>query len=142
MKDNVLLFTTYFLARESDLEGFHAQYLKRVEKARKVTDVLYVSDEIRAGSDQVTREVLMQDFRRDMRDFGDCPFDESEWGVYSLSCVALDVAEPASEGASVSRLWRDLALDEERVPRQFTSHVEAVSLSRDGKGASLGSVSP
>ena len=142
MKGDILLFTTYFLARESDLKRFHKQYLKRVDRVREITQVLYVSDEIKEGGDELTREVMMQDFRRDMRDFGRYPFDESEWGLYSLSCVAKDVEEPASEGASVSRLWHDLALGEETVPRDFNSYVEAVNLSSDGKGSSLGSVCP
>lgn len=142
MQENILLFTTYFLARESDLKRFHEEYLRRVEKVRKITDVIYVTDEIREGSDELTREVMMQDFRRDMRDFGEYPLDESEWRVYSLSCVAKDIEESASEGASMSRLWHDLALGEEAVPRKFTSYVEAVKLSSDGKGCLLGSISP
>lgn len=142
MGAEILLFTTYFLARESDLKRFHEQYLKRVEKAREITHILYVSDEIKKGGDELTREIMMQDFRRDMRDLGHYPFDESEWGLYSLSCVARDVGEPASEGASVSRLWHDLALGEETIPREFTSYVEAVTLSLDGKGSPLGSVCP
>lgn len=84
----------------------------------------------------------MQDFRRDMRDFGTYPFDESEWGLYSLSCVAKDVDEPASEGSNMSRLWYDLALGEETVPREFTSYVSGVNVSSDGRGFPLGSVSP
>lgn len=142
MEENTLLFTTYFLAREPDLADFHAQYLKRVDRVREITEVLYVTDEIRKGSDELTREVMMQDFRRDMQEFGEHPFDESEWGVYSLSCVAKEVEEPASEGASVSRLWSDLSLGEESVPREFTSYVSAVELSNDGRGSSLGSVYP
>ena len=101
MLGETLLFTTYFLARESDLEQFHKQYLKRVDKAREITQILYVTDEITHGGDGVIREVMMQDFRRDMRDFGTYPFDESEWGLYNLSCVAKDVDEPAMEGAGV-----------------------------------------
>ena len=85
---------------------------------------------------------MLQDFRRDMRDFGQYPFDESEWNVYSLSCIAQDVEVLACEGANVSRLWVDLALGEETVPREFTSYVSAVTLSRDGRGSSLGSVCP
>lgn len=142
MGAEILLFTTYFLARESDLKRFHEQYLKRVEKAREITQILYVSDEIKKGGDELTREIMMQDFRRDMRDLGHYPFDEAEWGLYSLSCVARDVEEPASEGASLSRLWHDLALGEETIPREFTSYVEAVTLSTDGKGSPLGSVCP
>ena len=142
MLGETLLFTTYFLARESDLERFHKQYLKRIDKAREITEILYVTDEITRGGDELYREVMMLDFRRDMRDFGTYPFDESEWGLYSLSCVAKDVDEPASEGANVSRLWYDLALGEETVPREFTSHVNAVNLSSDGRGFPLGSVSP
>lgn len=142
MKEDVLLFTTYFLARESDLQNFHDQYLRRIEKAREITDILYVTDEIREGSDELTREVMMQDFRRDMRDFGSYPFDESEWGVYSLSCVAKDVEDLASEDASNSRLWHDLSLGEETVPREFTSYVSAINLSSDGRGSYLGAVSP
>lgn len=141
MLGETLLFTTYFLARESDLERFHKQYLKRIDKAREITEILYVTDEIKSGGDALTREVLMQDFRRDMRDFGTYPFDESEWGLYSLSCVAKDVDEPASEGANISRLWYDLALGEETVPREFTSQVEAVNVSSDGRGLPLGSIS-
>ena len=140
MLGETLLFTTYFLARESDLEQFHKQYLKRVDKARDITEILYVTDEITHGGDEVIREVMMQDFRRDMRDFGTYPFDESEWGLYSLSCVAKDVDEPAMEGAGVSRLWRDLALGEETVPREFTSHVKAVNVSSDGRAFPLGSI--
>ena len=142
MKEDILLFTTYFLARESDLIDFHEQYLRRIERVKDVTEVLYVTDEIREGSDELTREVMMQDFRRDMRDFGSYPFDESEWRVYSLSCVARDVEDLASEGASNSRLWHDLSLGEETVPREFTSYVVAVNLSSDGKGSPLGSVCP
>ena len=67
MEENILLFTTYFLARESDLADFHAQYLKRVDRVREITEVLYVTDEITHGGDEVIREVMMQDFRRDMR---------------------------------------------------------------------------
>lgn len=142
MLGETLLFTTYFLAQESDLEQFHKQYLKRIDKAREITQILYVTDEITSGGDEVIREVMMQDFRRDMRDFGTYPFDEDEWGLYSLSCVAKDVDEPASEGSNMSRLWYDLALGEETVPREFTSHVEAVNVSSDGRGFPLGSVSP
>lgn len=142
MEENTLLFTTYFLARESDLADFHAQYLKRVDRVREITEVFYVTDEIRKGSDELTREVMMQDFRRDMQEFGDYPFDEFEWGVYNLSCVAKEVEEPASEGASVSRLWSDLALGGETVPREFTSYISAVEISNDGRGSSLGAVCP
>lgn len=141
MLGETLLFTTYFLARESDLERFHKQYLKRIDKAREITEILYVTDEIARGGDELYREVMMQDSRRDMRDFGTYPFNETEWGLYSLSCVAKDVDEPASEGANVSRLWYDLALGEETVPREFTSHVNAVNLSSDGRGLPLGSIS-
>lgn len=140
MLGETLLFTTYFLARESDLERFLKQYLKRVDKAREITEILYVTDEISSERDEVIREVLLQDFRRDMRDFGTYPFDESEWGLYSLSCIAKDVDEPASEGASVSRLWSDLALGEETVPREFTSHVDAINVSSDGRGLLSGSI--
>lgn len=142
VKEEILLFTTYFLARECDLKKFHEQYLRRVEKARDITDILYVTDEIKKGGDEITREVMLQDFRRDMRDFGQYPFDESEWNVYSISCIAQDVEVLACEGANVSRLWVDLALGEETVPREFTSYVSAVTLSRDGRGSSLGSVCP
>ena len=140
MEENILLFTTCFLARESDLADFHAQYLKRVDRVREITEVLYVAGEITHGGDEVIREVMMQDFRRDMRDFGTYPFDESEWGLYSLSCVAKDVDEPAMEGAGVSRLWRELALGEETIPREFTSHVKAVNVSSDGRAFPLGSI--
>lgn len=142
MTEDIVLFTTYFLARESDLPNFHKQYLRRIEKAKEITDILYVTDEIRKGSDESTREVMMQDLRRDMRDFGHYPFDESEWDVYSLSCVAKDVEALASEGANVSRLWDDLLLGEETVPREFTSYVAAVHLSSDGRGSYLGAVCP
>lgn len=142
MLGETLLFTTHFLARESDLERFHKQYLKRIDKAREITQILYVTDEITRGGDPLAREVLMQDFRRDMRDFGTYPFDESEWGLYTLSCVAKDVDEPASEGSNMSRLWYDLALGEETVPREFTSYVSGVNVSSDGRGFPLGSVSP
>ena len=142
MLGETLLFTTHFLARESDLERFHKQYLKRIDKAREITQILYVTDEITRGGDPLAREVLMPDFRRDMRDFGTYPFDESEWGLYSLSCVAKDVDEPASEGSNMSRLWYDLALGEETVPREFTSYVSGVNVSSDGRGFPLGSVSP
>ena len=49
MLGETLLFTTYFLARESDLEQFHKQYLKRVDKAREITEILYITDEITQG---------------------------------------------------------------------------------------------
>ena len=55
--------------------------------------------------------------------------------------MAKDVDEPASEGANISRLWYDLALGEETVPREFTSQVEAVNVSSDGRGLPLGSIS-
>ena len=141
MKGDVLLFITYFLAKERDLKDFHLQYLKRVEKARDITEVLFVTDRIRGERNDVLLEVMMQDFRRDAKVLGNFPFDESEWGLYSLSCVAVDVAEPASKGASVSRLWWDLALDEERVPRTYTSKVQGLDLSRSGRGSTLGEFS-
>ena len=139
--DKLCLFTTYFIARESDLVRCHKRYLERIEQARDVTKILVVTDWIKGEGDEVIFEVMMQDLRRDVRDFGQHPLDESEWGLYSLSCVALDVDEPVMEGEVVSRLVLDLALDGESVPRSFNSRVLSIDLSDDGRGARLGEMS-
>lgn len=138
MTEDICLFITYFLACESALEKYHKQYLKRVDRIREFTDVYFVADEIKGEERPTVRRVLMQDFRRDMQALGQYPFDEEEWDLYSLCCVARDVDEPASEGANVSRLWHDLKLGEERVPRIFTSTVAAINLSADGRSGTLG----
>lgn len=80
MKGDILLLTTYFLAKESDLKDFHIQYLKRVEKAREITDIIFVSDWIRGEHDDSMRDLLMLDFRRDMQALGKFPFDDDGGG--------------------------------------------------------------
>lgn len=135
------LFTTYFIALESELPQYHEQYIKRVDRARDLTEILFVTDWIKGERNDALFEVMMQDLRRDMKEIGNYPFNEEEWGLYSLSCIAVDVEDPAAEGANVSRLWIDLALDEEKVPRDFTSKVRAIDLSKDGRGCQLGEFS-
>lgn len=138
MGSNTCLFTTYFIARESDLARCHERYIERVDRARRVTEILFVTDGIKGERNDVLFEIMMQDLRRDMRDSGHYPFDESDWGLYSLSCVAVDVDEPVMEGEFVSRLFLDLALDEETVPRNFTSKVRGIDLSKTGREGELG----
>lgn len=141
MRCKICLFTTYFIARESDLARYHERYIERVDQARDVTEILYVTDEIKGEQNDALFEVMMQDLRRDMLDSDHHPLNESEWGLYSLSCVAVDVNIPVMEGEVVSRLTLDLALDEETVPRTFTSKVRGIDLSRTGREGKMGEFS-
>ncbi|MDO5031133.1 hypothetical protein [Corynebacterium sp.] len=127
MSGEITLARTYFLARESDLEACFEQYLKRIERVRKFTEVYLISDAEFPEPDGVARSVLLSDLRSHWGD----TLNEDEWDLYSYSTALGSIEEPIAPGASVSRLWEDLLLtDEEEYPKSFISQVQLTYMSR------------